>query len=184
MNIAQKRYTFSTFDDNISNDYTVIDIETTGIGPRHRIVEIAGVKFSNNKIVDVFDTYVDPGMPIPPYATAIHGIRDADVADAPTIKEIMPYFCKFIGNSDVVGHNVRFDLDFLVRSGMDIDLSNRHIFDTLYLSRRYVKDAPNHKLETMIRWFNINTDKRHRAKDDSIATGELFLKLYNIAKNS
>lgn len=187
MNTTQKRYTFSMFDSNISSnftdDYIVIDIETTGIGEKHRIVELAGVKFSDNKIVDVFDTYVDPGMPIPPYATAVHGIRDADVADAPTIKEIMPYFCKFLGNSNIVGHNVRFDLDFLIRNGMNIDLQSRYIFDTLALSRKYVNEAPNHKLETMIHWFNINADKRHRAKDDSIATGELFMKLYDIAKS-
>ena len=187
MNTTQKRYSFSTFDssilENFKNEYIVIDIETTGIGEKHRIVELAGVKFSNNKVIDVFDTYVDPGMPIPSYATAIHGIRDADVADSPTIKEIMPYFCKFLGDFDIVGHNVRFDLDFLIRNGMNLDLQNRHIFDTLALSRKYVLDAPNHKLETMIRWFEIETDKRHRAKDDSIATGELFMKLCDIAKN-
>jgi len=187
MNTTQKRYVFSMFNNellnNYSKNYTVIDIETTGIGEKHRIVELAGVKFCGDKIVDVFDTYVDPGIPIPPRATAVHGIRDADVADAPSIYEIMPYFCKFIGSSDIVGHNVRFDLDFLIRNGMNLDLQNRHIFDTLALSRKYVLDAPNHKLETMIHWFNINADKRHRAKDDSIATGELFMKLYDIAKN-
>ena len=187
MSTTQKRYTFSMFDNELLNtygkNYTVIDIETTGIGEKHRIVELAGVKFRGDKVVDVFDTYVDPGMPIPPRATSVHGIRDADVADAPSIYEIMPYFCKFIGDSDIVGHNVRFDLDFLIRNGMNLNLQSRHIFDTLALSRKYVLDAPNHKLETMIRWFNINTDKRHRAKDDSIATGELFMKLFDIAKN-
>lgn len=186
MNNSQKRYMFSMFDEDLLNkfvdEYTVIDIETTGIGPKHRIVELAGVKFCGDRVIDVFDTYVDPGMPIPSYATAVHGIRDADVADAPTIREIMPYFCKFIGDSPIVGHNVRFDLDFLLRNGMNLNLQNRYIFDTLALSRKYVLDAPNHKLETMIQWFGINFDKRHRAKDDSIATGELFVKLYNIAK--
>ena len=183
-----KRYSFKMFDsdilENVLDEYVVMDIETTGIGEKHRIVELAGVKFKGNKVVDVFDTYVDPGIPIPPYATAVHGIRDADVAEAPTIREIMPYFCKFIGNSKIVGHNVRFDLDFLLRNGLSINLQDRYIFDTLALSRKYVTDAPNHKLETMIRWFSINTDKRHRAKDDSIATGELFIKLYDIAKKS
>ena len=181
MNTMQKRYSFSMFDGITIDSYVVLDIETTGIGEKHRIVELAAVKFKDNKVIDIFDTYVDPGIPIPPYATAIHGIRDADVAEAPTIYEIMPYFCKFIGKLDIVGHNVRFDLDFLIRNGMNLDLQNRHIFDTLALSRKYVSEAPNHKLETMIRWFNINTDKRHRAKDDSIATGELFMRLYEIA---
>lgn len=184
---TNKKYVFSMFDDTTidtcMDDYTVIDIETTGIGEKHRIVELAAVKFKNGKIIDIFDTYVDPGMPIPAHATFVHGIRDADVADAPTIYEIMPYFCKFIGDSNIVGHNVRFDLEFLIRNGMSLNLQNRRIFDTLSLARKYVIDAPNHKLETMIRWFNINADKRHRAKDDSIATGELFEKLYELAKN-
>ena len=63
MNTTQKRYSFSMFDNDIlngyNNDYTVIDIETTGIGEKHRIVELAGVKFSNNKIVDIFDKVVN-----------------------------------------------------------------------------------------------------------------------------
>jgi len=178
------RYGFTSFNEVTDGikDYTVIDIETTGIGPKHRIVEVAAVKFSGDKVVDVFDTYVDPQMPIPSYATAIHGIRNADVADSPTIHEIMPLFSRFIGKSAIVGHNVRFDLDFLLRNGLDLDLKCRYIFDTLALARKYVTDAPNHKLETMIHYFNINTDKRHRAKDDSIATGELFMHLWNIAK--
>lgn len=181
-------YSFTMFEEtklaSLLNDYVVIDIETTGIGGNARIVEIAAVKFCGNNITDIFNTYVDPGIPIPPSATAIHGIRDADVAEAPSIYEVMPIFCKFIGRSDIVGHNVRFDLDFLIRNGLNIDLQGRRIFDTLALSRKYVKEAPNHKLETMIHWFNIETDKRHRAKDDSIATGQLFTTLFDIAKQT
>jgi DNA polymerase III alpha subunit (gram-positive type) len=64
---------------------------------------------------------------------------------------------------------------------MKLNLKNRKIFDTLKIARKYV-DAPNHKLETMIYEFDIEVDKRHRATDDSIATGELFLKLIDIAK--
>jgi len=181
---SDAKYGFTSFNEVMDeiNEYTVIDIETTGIGPKHRIVEVAAVKFSGDKVVDVFDTYVDPQMPIPSYATAIHGIRNADVADSPSIHEIMPLFCRFIGDSAIVGHNVRFDLDFLIRNGLNLDLKSRYIFDTLALARKYVTDAPNHKLETMIHYFNISTDKRHRAKDDSIATGELFMHLWNIAK--
>lgn len=182
---SDAKYGFTSFNEVTEgiNEYTVIDIETTGIGPKHRIVEVAAVKFSGDKVVDVFDTYVDPQMPIPSYATAIHGIRNADVADSPSIGEIMPLFCRFIGDSAIVGHNVRFDLDFLIRNGLNLDLKSRYIFDTLMLARKYVTDAPNHKLETMIHYFHINTDKRHRAKDDSIATGELFMHLWNIAKH-
>lgn len=182
------KYGFTMFSEvvleDILKEYTVIDIETTGIGEKAKIVEVAAVKFNGDKVVDVFDTYVDPQIPIPSFATAIHGIRDADVADSPSISEIMPLFCHFIGNSAIVGHNVRFDLDFLIRNGLNLNLQDRYIFDTLALARKYIKDSPNHKLETMIHYFNIKTDKRHRAKDDSIATGELFMKLCDIANNN
>lgn len=169
--------------DTCENCFTVIDIETTGFGERAGIVELAAVKFKDGKVYDTFNSLINPQIPIPPSATMVHGIRDADVADSPSLWEVMPYFEKFIGDSTLVGHNVSFDLNFLLRKGMKLNLKNRKIFDTLKIARKYVI-ADNHKLETMIYKFNIEVDKRHRATDDSIATGELFMKLLNIAKES
>ena len=179
---TQKPYDFTevTKDTN-KEEFTVIDIETTGFGDRAGIVELAAVKFKNGKVCDTFNSLINPQIPIPPSATMVHGIRDADVADSPSLWEVMPYFEKFIGNSTIVGHNVSFDLNFLLRKGMKLNLKNREIYDPLKIARKYVQ-SDNHKLETMIYRFNIEVDKRHRATDDSIATGELFLKLLEIAK--
>ena len=176
-------FCFKSIDGTTScvNDFIVIDIETTGFGEKARIVELAAVKFNNGKVVDYFDTLVNPLIPIPPFATKVHGIRDADVADAPTLNMVMPLFCNFIGESTLVGHNVSFDLNFLLMRGCQLQLNNRDIYDTMRIARKYVS-TPNHKLETMIEYFDIEVDKRHRAKDDSIATGELFLKLIEISK--
>jgi len=174
-------YTFSSVTCNKSiKDFIVIDIETTGFGEKARIVELAAVKFHDGKVIDTFDTLVNPLIPIPYFATKVHGIRDADVADAPTLNMVMPLFCNFIGDSVLVGHNVSFDLNFLLMRGCPLKLANRDIYDTMRIARQYIS-TPNHKLETMIEYFDIEVDKRHRAKDDSIATGELFLKLINIA---
>ena len=176
-------FCFKSSDGTISciNDFIVIDIETTGFGEKARIVELAAVKFKNGKVVDYFDTLINPMIPIPAFATKVHGIRDADVADAPTWSMAMPLFCNFIGDSVLVGHNVSFDLNFLLMRGCPLKLSNRDIYDTMRIARKYVS-TPNHKLETMIEYFHIDVDKRHRAKDDSIATGELFLKLIEISR--
>jgi len=165
---------------NFKKDFTVIDIETTGFGENARIVELAAVKFSNGEVIETFDTLVNPLIPIPYFATKVHGIRDADVADSPTLNMVMPLFCDFIGDSVLVGHNVSFDLNFLLMRGCRLKLAGRDIFDTMRIARNYV-NSPNHKLETLIEYFDIKVDKRHRAKDDSIATGELFLKLIDIA---
>jgi DNA polymerase-3 subunit epsilon len=182
----ESKFNFTQLTNEIITDgikeFAVIDIETTGFGELSKIVEVSAVKFHNNKIDDIFETLVNPCMHIPSSATAIHGIRDIDVAEAPLFEEIEPIFCNFIGNLALVGHNVSFDLNFLIRCGCNLELKKRTIFDTLSIARKYVKDVPNHKLETMINTFNILTDKRHRAKDDSIATGELFMKLIEIAK--
>jgi len=179
-------YTFKSIEElkeNSINDFTVIDIETTGFGEKARIVELAAVKFHNGEVVDSFDTLVNPLIPIPYFATKVHGIRDSDVADSPTLNMVMPLFCKFIGDSVLVGHNVSFDLNFLLMRGCQLELKKRDIFDTLRIAKKCVI-TPNHKLETMIEYFDIEVDKRHRAKDDSIATGKLFLKLMDIVGNS
>lgn len=169
-----------TFNKDINN-FTVIDIETTGFGENARIVELAAVKFCNGKVVDTFDTLVNPLIPIPYFATKVHGIKDSDVTDSPTLHMVMPSFCEFIGDSVLVGHNVSFDLNFLLMRGCQLELKNRDIFDTLRIAKKYITTS-NHKLETMIEYFNIEVNKRHRAKDDSIATGKLFLKLIDIAR--
>lgn len=184
---ATNRYNFAPLTNEIIgrgiSEFVVTDIETTGFGDGARIVEVAAVKFRNNEVYQVFDTFINPKIHIPSAAVAVHGIRDEDVANAPIIEEIMPMYCNFLDNYALVGHNISFDLGFLTRYEGE-RLVNRPIYDTLLLARKYVKDVPNHKLETLINAFDIITEKRHRAKDDSIATGELFLKLLEIAKNS
>ena len=83
-----------------------------------------------------------PTNGIPPFITALTGISDAMVADAPRVGEMLPSFLEFVGGAVLVGHNLRFDLSFLdhalVSSGRD-RLANRTV-DTLALARRLVRD--------------------------------------------
>ena len=113
----------------------VFDIEATGATPRaDRIVELAIVRIMPNGARDSHLWRVNPGMPIPPEATAIHGITDADVAASPTFRTLAPAVLEAFANCDLAGYNVgRFDIPMLVeefaRVGLTFDLEGRRIVD-------------------------------------------------------
>jgi DNA polymerase-3 subunit epsilon len=94
------------------------DLETTGIKPlsEHKIVQIAMLKVDKEwNIVDGFETLLNPGMPIPPDSTEIHGITDDMVYDKPRFREVLPRVMEFFEGSDVAGYNIiRFDWPMLI----------------------------------------------------------------------
>ncbi len=158
--------------------FCVLDVETTGGSPaEHAITEIGAVKFRGGELLGHFETLVNPGMAIPPLITVLTGITEAMVLPAPKIAEVLPHFLEFLGDSVIVGHNVRFDISFfdaaLVAHGFEA-LSNRRT-DTLALARRLVRDeVPNLKLGTLARHLRVPTEPNHRAMADARATAEVF----------
>jgi len=124
----------SAFD---ATTFTVIDTETTGFSPvRDRVVEVAYVQLRAGRLIGRWSTLVDPERDIPPETTAIHGIRDADVAGAPTLSEIRPRLRAATRGTVVVAHNASFDLRFLPW------LARRPIICTMRLAMHLVV-APN-----------------------------------------
>ena len=107
----------------------VFDIESTGVNVVHdRIVELCVLRVLPDGTETVKTWRVNPGIPIPPAATAIHGISDADVADAPSFAGILPELVPFLQGSDLAGYNSnKFDIPLLaeelLRAGSDLDLS-------------------------------------------------------------
>lgn len=93
----------------------VLDLETTGTNPRlDRIVEIGAVKLHPDGRRETWARRVNPQRPIPPEAAAVHGIRDEDVATAPTFAEIAFDLCRFLGGADLAGFGIiKFDLPML-----------------------------------------------------------------------
>ena len=92
-------------------DYTVIDIETTGLYSEFdEILELSAVKYRNNKMIDKFTTLVRPEEEIDEYITDLTGITNEMVANAPSIEEALPKYLDFIGTDIVVGHNVNLSL--------------------------------------------------------------------------
>lgn len=161
--------------------YVVVDLETTGFSPERgdAIVEIGAVRVRDNQITDTFQTLVDPERTIPYGVQRVHGISDAMVKGAPTIAEALPAFMAFAQDACLVSHNARFDrsfLDHFHRQVLEGPLPLPHL-DTVRISRRLLTHLPNHKLDTLIRSFNIKIDDRHRALGDAQATAEILIQL-------
>src|ERR1700752_1514310 len=101
---------------NLNKPIAFFDLETTGISVgSDRIVEIAIIKVNIDNSTDKLTKRINPTIPIPIFASKIHGIYDNDVADCPTFKELAPQLAKFIENCDLAGFNSnKFDVPILV----------------------------------------------------------------------
>jgi DNA polymerase-3 subunit epsilon len=154
-------------------DYTVVDIETTGFDPMFdEIIEVAGIKYRGRNEVGRFQSLVKPDDGIPDYITALTGITNEMVADAPGIEDILPRFLEFIGEDIVVGHNVHFDVNFIYDYAEDFELKpfSNDLVDTLRLSRRLYPELQSHKLSALAAHFGVEPDGEHRALADCVTT--------------
>lgn len=166
----------------MSSVYIVIDTETTGSNPLKgdRIIEIAAFPIYKNKIYYdlMFHTLVNPEIKIPAQITGIHGLKDRDVSDKPTMFEIYPRLRNYLGDSVIVGHSIYSDLKFFDISAKEtgkFPLSNRFI-DTLELSQLVFKRGP-YNLSTVSKRLKIKDMPTHRALDDARVTAKVFLAL-------
>ena len=162
---------------NLRNPLVFFDLETTGIDiAKDRIVEISMVKVMPNGEEIVKTRRINPGMPIPPESTAIHGITDEDVKDCPKFKENAKSLAAQIEGCDLAGFNSnRFDIPMLaeefLRAGVDVDLNRRKFIDVQTIF---------HKMEqrnlTAAYKFYCNKDlaNAHSAEADTMATYEVL----------
>jgi len=161
--------------------FCVIDVETTGGGPETcALTEVAAAKFRGGECLGTFATLVDPCDAIPPFITALTGISDEMVRDAPSVPGVLPAFVEFVGAAVVVGHNVSFDLSFLnaaLEENERLPLDNV-VVDTLTLARRLVDpEVPNCRLATLATGLELEHRPAHRALDDVMATADLLHRL-------
>jgi DNA polymerase-3 subunit epsilon len=156
--------------------FVAFDTETTGLGVSDRLVELGAIRFQGEEVEGEWSTLVNPGVPIPPEATAIHGIRDEDVAGAPLAADVLPSFLGFIEGAALVGHNAPFDVRVLVlellRAGLV--LPDNPVLDTCAIPRRLHLPVPNHRLGTLAGAFGVPQARAHRALDDARVAKDLF----------
>lgn len=159
-------------------DFAAFDTETTGLYPASEaLVEIGAVRFNLlTGATEHFQTLVNPGKPIPPQATYVHGITDEMVFEAPSAREALPHFFQFIEGAIPVAHNAGFDLGFLSLHGLrnGVSLPTMPVLDTLMFSRRVLTHLPSHKLETLVREINVPENTFHRALADARSCMEVF----------
>jgi DNA polymerase III subunit epsilon len=152
------------------------DTETTGVKPeKDRIIELAAYDPLHNR---VFVQLINPECPIPEEATAIHGITNEMVHDAPTFAAICDRFTEFCNNSAVlIAHNNdNFDVHFLRAefTRAKKPFPQLEFIDTLKWARRYRPDLPRHTLQFLRETYGIAANTAHRALDDVQVLHSLF----------
>ena len=162
-------------------DYVVFDLETTGISPyRDQVVEISAVKVVGGVPTDEFTTLVNPGMHIPVQASAVNGITDDMVADAPAFDYALKAFMEFVGDMVLVGHNIHsFDMKFICRDSEKFfgqTVGNDYI-DTLWMARKCLPGLPHHTLTDLAMYYEISTQGAHRALNDCRMNQQVYEKL-------
>ena len=162
---------------NLKNPLLFFDLETTGINiVKDRIIEISYVKVSPNGKEESRTFRVNPGMPIPPESTAIHGITDEDVKDCPTFKEIAKSLAAQIEGCDLAGYNSnRFDIPLLaeefIRADVDIDLNHRKFVDVQTIFHKMEQRT----LSAAYKFYcNKELEHAHSAEADTFATYEVL----------
>lgn len=159
----------------------VLDFETTGLSPDHgdRAIEIGAVKIVGGRIVDRFQRLMNPGFAINGFIAQYTGITNAMLRNAPPCTEVMAEFHEFLEDHNLVAHNASFDRKFLEAEFARISRTCAGAFScSMLLSRRVLQDAPNHKLESLVRHLNIESDGRfHRALYDAEMAGRIWLAL-------
>jgi DNA polymerase III epsilon subunit family exonuclease len=162
-------------------DFVVFDTETTGAKAGHsRMTEIGAYRVSGGKIVDEFQTLVNPEMPIPAHITQLTGISDSMAARAPLFADVAPDLLNFFGDSVLVAHNADFDMAFLnyeIRRVYGERKLINHNLCTVRLSRKLLPNIQNYKLHTVAEYFSIQICNRHRAAGDALATAQIFVRL-------
>jgi CBS domain-containing protein len=160
----------------------VIDTETTGLEVASaRVIEVGGVWIEHGRLDEtkLFERLVDPGTPIPPQSSAIHGIFDRDMAGAPPFAEVAAELAGWIGGAVVLGYAVGFDLEVLKREHERAGLRWQppRALDLRDLVRLLDPALPDHSIETLASWLGIELRDRHRALGDARAAAQLFLAL-------
>jgi DNA polymerase-3 subunit epsilon len=154
-----------------------LDLETTGINvSADRIVEISLLKINPNGKEQWMTLRVNPEMPIPPHVTAIHGITDNDVADAPPFREVAKNLAKFLEGCDLAGYNaIKFDIPVLaeefLRTNTEFDFKKRKYVDVQVIFHK----KEQRTLAAAVQFYCKKThENAHSAEADTAATYEVL----------
>ena len=169
---------------SLDDSYVVFDLETTGFSPNTcKIIEIGAVKVENGVITERFSEFVNPQVPIPFKIEELTGIRDDMVMGAGTIEDILPRFMEFCKGCVMIAHNAEFDMSFIRKNCMDLDIPCNHtVGDTVAMARILLPALHRFKLDTVAKALKISLENHHRAVDDAECTAHIFVKFIEMLK--
>jgi DNA polymerase-3 subunit epsilon len=166
--------------------YVVVDVETTGSSPGHgdRIMEFCAVTVAGGRIVDVYETLINPQRPISPQVSRLTRISWDMVRSAPTIRDVAPRIADTLSGRLFVAHNASFDWRFVTSelsryAGRDVAGER---LCTVRLARAVVPHIRRRSLGALSFFFGIENHARHRAGGDALATAKLLLRLLDAAR--
>lgn len=158
-----------------TNDFTVVDIETTGLRCKEDdIIEISAVKVENDVIVDEFSRLVHTDKEISPFIYSLTGISNSMLENADDISTVLCELFDFVKDSTIVGHNIGFDMRFISWNSQLLfgEKPSNQTLDSLQLSKEVFPSLESHKLSYLKEHFGIG-GASHRALDDCRTTYEL-----------
>ncbi|HXV23700.1 MAG TPA: 3'-5' exonuclease [Alphaproteobacteria bacterium] len=166
-----------------------LDTETTGLDPaRDRVVSLAAVPMHGCRIfqADALDRLVDPGQPISPRSTAIHGISNAMVEGAPPIAEVAAELAPLLEEAVMIGHSIGFDLKVLRCEAERCGFAWREpiCLDTAQLAAVLLPDLADLNLESVAEELGVSLVGRHTALGDALATAEIFTRLLPLMREA
>jgi DNA polymerase-3 subunit alpha (Gram-positive type) len=163
-------------DGDLSGELVAFDIETTGLSDEtDRITEIGAISVRDGKMDETFQTFVNPGRPIPPEIQKLTGITDRDVFDAPNEAEAVAAFLKFVNGRTLCAHNADFDVGFITAAAgrSYLDFSPTYV-DTLALAQSLLPDMRHYKLDMVSDRLGLPSFNHHRAVDDAAVVARMI----------
>ena len=160
--------------------FVSFDVETTGLDPRYNeIIEIGAVKVEQGEFIAEYSELVKPEKSIPEFISNLTGIKNSDVRDAESIHEVFPSFFDFVGGYMLLGQNVGFDMSFLKSQGK---ITIGPAIDNIEFARILLPQLHSYSLDSLIEFFALKIENRHRALDDARITALIFLKLLDMLR--
>ena len=158
--------------------FVSIDLETTGLNPHaDTIIEVGAVKFRGDEVLDRYQTFVNPGRKIPQFIQQLTSINPSHLERAPSFAQIAGQVAEFIGDLPIIGHNVKFDIDFL--KSHRLELSNK-TYNTWDLASIFLPEAPEYNLSALAQYLGLTHAQAHRASADAEVTAAVFHRLLEI----
>lgn len=179
---CEKAAQSKTVDENLENAvFSVVDTETTGLNINTaRIINVAAVKVQNFKIIDFYNSFINPEEEIPKESIKWHNITDEMVADKPLVGEVLPDFINFVDDSIIVGHHINFDIKMINKEMMNTfgcQMLNDWLDTMLIYSRVIAKKDDHYSLDHLLDKYSVTCNGRHTALGDALATAEVFTKM-------